>query len=113
MSNHRDIGTTVERGREFWRGVAWIFHGRRRAESVAQISNLLYRRFLIGKVSGALVTLCTASGLETGDTAQRGGAAKGARVCDSRELCRRRSVLTNAARRALSTCCGSQSRGPE
>src|SRR5439155_23697789 len=48
------------------------------------------------------------------DTAQRGEAAtKGARVCDPQELCRPPSVLTNPARRSLSTCCGSQSRAPQ
>src|SRR6266511_2963573 len=48
------------------------------------------------------------------DTAQRGEAAtKGARVCDPQELCRPPSVLTNPARRWLSTCCGSQSRAPQ
>ena len=51
--------------------------------------------------------------LAVGDTAQRGEAAtKGARVCDPQELCRPPSVLTNPARRSLSTCCGSQSRAP-
>src|SRR5947207_9278461 len=31
-------------------------------------------------------------------------------VCDRQDLCRPPSVLTNPARRPLSTCCGSQSR---
>src|SRR5438093_11197667 len=48
------------------------------------------------------------------DTAQRGEApTKGARVCDPQELCWPPSVLTNPARRSLSTCCGSQSRAPQ
>src|SRR5207247_3192394 len=43
----------------------------------------------------------------TTHTTQRGQAAtKGARVCDPQELCRPLSVLTNPARRWLSTCCG-------
>src|SRR5438876_6817734 len=33
-------------------------------------------------------------------------------VCDPQERCRPPSVLTNPARRLLSTCCGSQSRAP-
>src|SRR5438477_9261334 len=52
--------------------------------------------------------------LAVGDTAQRSGAAtKGARVCDPQELCRPSSVLTNPARRSLSTCCGSPNRVPQ
>ena len=48
---------------------ARIFQRQAKALGVAQISNLLYRRFLIGKLSEPLLTMHTASGLETRDTA--------------------------------------------
>ena len=79
---------------------------------------LAWRRFLICRIgdleSAERCSQATVGRLKTCDTAQHGGATtKGARVCDPQELCLSCSVLTNPARRPLSTCCDSQSRaGP-
>src|SRR5213078_1940989 len=78
--------------------------------NVAQTCSLPYRGFIIRRALERL-KFCR---LRVGDTAQRGeDATKGARVCDPQTLCRPPSVLTNPARRSLSTCCGSQSRAPQ
>ena len=77
---------------------------------------------LLWKRPGRSNSLCPSTGVGMAkhvqnlryNTAQRGGAAtKEARVCDPQELCLPPSVLTNPARRSLSTCCGSQSRAPQ
>src|SRR5207247_11452977 len=78
--------------------------------NVAQTCSLPYRGFIIRRALERL-KFCR---LRVGDTAQPGeDATKGARVCDPQTLCRPPSVLTNPARRSLSTCCGSQSRAPQ
>ncbi len=77
----------------------------RDALAIGRCVYLLQRRFLIGRT-------WLASGSRQVKNL-RYGATNGARVCDPQKLCRPPSILTNPARRSLSTCCGSQSRAPQ